>query len=155
MSQTDTRSSLLTTALQDLRAAHDLIVKDLPDIADKVADSELGTLFQALVERSRDASAALIDTGRGKGGEPNIWMKGVLDDARRDAETTERGPLRDVALIGALRKGKASAIVSYETAIALADEDHSLIGIVERLRQHDIDEDHELRANLTRISASG
>ena len=38
-----------------------------------------------------------------------------------DAATIAAGPLRDIAITGALRKAKQSERVSYETALALAD----------------------------------
>ena len=53
-------------------------------------------------------------------GPPNIWLRAILDDAARDYETIVPGPLRDIALVGAFRKGQQSARVSYETAIGLA-----------------------------------
>jgi ferritin-like metal-binding protein YciE len=54
-------------------------------------------------------------------GAPNIWLRAVLDDAARDARAIAAGPLRDIALVGAFRKGKQSERVSYETAIGLAE----------------------------------
>ncbi len=53
-------------------------------------------------------------------GQPNLWMTAVLDDAERDLQDETAGPTRDAALIGALRKGVASQLVSYDTAVAVA-----------------------------------
>lgn len=152
MSDIDARDALLTTAIQDLRAASALAVERLPDIIKHVKDAGLRDLLAEAADKARSDCARLIETERGEGGEPNIWMKGVFDDADRDASTIAAGPLRDTALIGAIRKGKAAAIVSYETAILLAGED--LTVILEDLRQSDIDDDHALRERLEAITAT-
>ncbi|RHW17282.1 DUF892 family protein [Sphingomonas gilva] len=152
MSKTDTRDALLTTAIQDLRDANELLAKRLPGIVEHVEDAGLGDLLRRAVEKAEADCKRLIETGRGEGGDPNIWMKGVLDDADRDARTIAAGPLLDTALIGAVRKGKAAAIVSYETAIALADGD--LASSLEDLRQGDIADDRALRERLGAIAAT-
>ena len=58
--------------------------------------------------------------GADRQGPRNIWLRAVLEDAERDVATTAAGRWRDVALVGAFRKGKQAERVSYETAIALA-----------------------------------
>lgn len=121
MAETNTHDELLTVALQDLRAGEDLLVERLPAISAAATDVELVAEITAIVEAARDRSLALRQTGRGKGGAPNIWMAGVLDDATRDTQSTAAGPVLDVALVGAVRKGAAAALVSYETAMALSE----------------------------------
>ena len=49
-----------------------------------------------------------------------LWAEAILEDAKRDTEMVKPGPLLDIALIGAVRKLKASEIVAYETAICVA-----------------------------------
>lgn len=150
MSKTDTRDALLITALQDLRGANALVAERLPAIAGHVKDTDLRNLLGRIVRKAQTDCERLAETGRGEGGDPNIWMKGVLDDADRDARTIAAGPLLDTALIGALRKGKAAAIVSYETAIALADDE--LATILQDLRQGDIEDDRALRERLEAVT---
>ncbi len=69
-------------------------------------------------------SRALIRSqrlGESHDGDANIWMRAILDDARRDIATFDYGALRDIALAGAVRKGAQSARVSYETAFLVAE----------------------------------
>jgi ferritin-like metal-binding protein YciE len=152
MSKTDTRDALLTTAIQDLRGAIALVAQRLPAIAEQVEDAGLRDLLGQITRKAQTDCERLVETGRGEDGDPNIWMKGVLDDADRDARTIAAGPLLDTALIGAVRKGKAAAIVSYETAIALADGE--LASLLEELRQSDIADDRALRERLDAVSAA-
>lgn len=49
-----------------------------------------------------------------------ICVRAILDDAANDRETIAQGPLRDIALAGALRKAKQSQRVSHIAALALA-----------------------------------
>lgn len=123
MAETTTRDDLLTVAMQDLRAGEDLLVERLPEVAACATDPDLAAELMSLVDAARARSLALRETGRGKGGAPNIWRAGVLRDAERDTRSVAAGVLLDIALVGAVRKGVAAALVSYETAMALAGGD--------------------------------
>lgn len=116
---------LLLTAIQDLHDAECAMVERLPAIARHAGDAGLVRLLTDDVAQSRDRARRLAGIaramGEGPNGAPNIWLRSILDDADRDARTTAAGPLLDVALVGAIRKGKQAERVSYETAIALAD----------------------------------
>lgn len=127
MADTDTPRALLIVALQDLLDAETAWTEHAPDlqrnasyrIATYLAEESRTAQVQA--ERLRSAIATLdgdID------GPPNIWLRAILDDAARDADTIASGPLRDTALLGAFRKGKQAERVSYETAIGLARRMH-------------------------------
>lgn len=123
MSRTGTARALLVVALQDLHDAERAWGERGAGIA-AAAGSALRTLFEQdlataarqkqRLERMLEALDATID------GDPNIWLRAILDDAERDIASIVPGPLRDTALVGALRKGKQAERVSYETAIALA-----------------------------------
>ena len=86
MAETDTPDALLTAAIQDLRAAADLLGERLGPIGRQVTDPGLCHALGELIVQARHASAALVATARGAGGPENVWMKGALDDATRDAE---------------------------------------------------------------------
>ena len=120
MSLTASRAALLHVALQDLRAGKQFLVKRLEPLADAASDPGL----QEVIERDRfnaKRHAARLDEMATLDGAPeNLWMSGILNDADRDAQSHQRGPLLDTALIGALRKAKAAEIVSIETAMVLA-----------------------------------
>ncbi len=125
--RTSTGRALLIVAMQDLFDAEAALMERLGECLAALSDQQLSTavegyrttagangqklekLLHALAAPPRDA--------------PNIWMRAVLDDAARDAGTIQPGPLLDIALTGALRKGAQAARVSYETAIALMTDD--------------------------------
>jgi ferritin-like metal-binding protein YciE len=125
MAEVKTTEGLLINALQDLHDAERAMAEKLPGIADDVSDLILRELLDEDAMRStvhqRKVADLLKRRGAGVDGDPNIWLRAILDDAVRDTETVERGALLDIALIGAIRKAKQAERVSYETAIALAE----------------------------------
>lgn len=120
-----TVEALLVNALQDLHDAERAMAERLPLIADDVSDGILRGMFDEDASRSasqqRKVANLLERRNADVEGAPNIWLRAILDDAQRDTETVEKGALLDIALIGAIRKGKQAERVSYETAIALAE----------------------------------
>lgn len=125
MPAVDTAEELLVNALQDLHDAERAMAERLPAIADDVSDHILRELLDEDASRSASQQrkvANLLERHHASvEGAPNIWLRAILDDAKRDTETVEKGALLDIALIGAIRKGKQAERVSYETAIALAE----------------------------------
>lgn len=121
----ETAQALLINALQDLHDAERAMAERLPAIADKASDTTLRELLDEDAIRSashqRKVATLLERRDAEVEGAPNIWLRAILDDAARDIETVEKGALLDIALIGAIRKGKQAERVSYETAIALAE----------------------------------
>ena len=123
MADTDTPRALLIVALQDLYDAELAWIERSAELQ-RNASYRIGTYLaeearaaQAQAGRLTSASTALDGEVEGP---PNIWLRAILDDAARDADTIAPGPLRDTALVGAFRKGKQAERVSYETAIGLA-----------------------------------
>lgn len=112
-------------ALRDLHDAEAALAERLPVVLAHAADPKFADFIAADRERSVRQRAELDQLTRELGGDPHgepcVWMRAVLDDADNDAATISAGPLRDIALAGALRKGKQSERVSYETALALAE----------------------------------
>ena len=76
----------------------------------------------------------------------------IIDDAHRDSRSILAGPLRDIALIGAFRKGKQAERVSYETAIMLAEliERPSFASTLTECRDEEAAADERLAALLIR-----
>lgn len=117
-------TELFRLCLVDLRNGETALKERLPPVAEKVSDDPLRETFRNVEGPAISAETALgnilkslkLDTG----GEANIWMRGILDDMVRDTRTIEPGETLDTALIGALRKALAAAIVSYDSAIAVA-----------------------------------
>lgn len=124
MAEVETAEDLLIDALQDLHDAERAMAERLPGIADETSDAALRSLLDDDAVQSAEQQrriATLLERREAEvEGAPNIWLRAILDDAERDTETVARGPLLDIALVGAIRKGKQAERVSYETAIALA-----------------------------------
>lgn len=124
IAEVETATGLLIMALQDLHDGECAMTERLPGVCRNLANEELRAIVERDAQRSAGQRDALAGIVRGLGAAcadaKNIWLRAILDDADNDAETIARGPLRDIALVGALRKGKQSQRVSYETAIALA-----------------------------------
>lgn len=124
MAEVEDMRGLLVMALQDLFDAETAMVQRLGVVHAHASDDDLRTIIAQDKARSAEQRAVLGELARDLDAAPgeatNIWLRAILDDADNDAATIARGPLRDIALAGALRKGKQSERVSYETAIALA-----------------------------------
>lgn len=159
MAEVKNTTALLIMALQDLHDGELALEQRLGAVRDNARDGE----FRGLIEDDRDRSIrqreTLAMTARSLGGEPqdqpNIWLRAILDDADNDARTITPGPLRDTALVGALRKGKQAERVSYETAMALArrlklDEAANSLA---RIRDEEQEADDQLAALLERLTS--
>lgn len=134
MTRTASAAALLHAALQDIHAGKRDQVGRLPTAA---RDPELRDVFDAERASASKAAARLEAAGSNPAGPANLWMKGVLDDAARDADSTEPGRLLDIALAGAIRKGKAAESVACDTAIALAHAigDDQLVDVARAIKE--------------------
>ncbi|NTZ42670.1 hypothetical protein G7A66_06135 [Altererythrobacter sp. SALINAS58] len=150
---TTNMDELLVVALQDLREGRLVILHRLPDVAAAVRDEAVRGAFDQLIARADDEKAQFAGMSSDPGGEPNLWAGGILDDACRDASSNAAGPVRDVALIGAIRKLLASDIVSLETAIVLSrsgnDND---VAALEDMRQAGVEANEFLGEQLPRLT---
>lgn len=123
MARTQTLEALFATCLQDLRGGENLTVERTPAIR-QCASARLAAILSRNLMASARQTKRIDSIGAALRieveGSENIWMTGVLDDAKRDSETIAPGVLLDIALIGAFRKGKQAELVSYETAVLVA-----------------------------------
>lgn len=113
------RDDLLALCIEDLSEGARLVTGRLPQIAEKAGD-DLWDLLHRIAESHGREMDIFTQTGMRTSGPDNIWMRGILDDAQRDSETLPEGALRDIALVGAVRKLMAADLASLETAQALA-----------------------------------
>ena len=123
MTKTATPDQLLIVALQDLHDAERAWGERRAGLRAGAGEAVAAFLDADTVRSARqaaDLADLLGELGGDVAGDPNIWLRAILDDAERDIASTIAGPLRDTALVGAFRKGKQAERVSYETAIALA-----------------------------------
>jgi ferritin-like metal-binding protein YciE len=125
MAEVEDARALLVMALRDLHDGEAALTERLPEVHGNARDSGLRQVLEADRARSADQQTRLEPIasalGEQAGGATNIWLRAILDDADNDARTIAEGPLRDIALTGALRKAQQSERVSYETALALAE----------------------------------
>lgn len=121
MADTETTEALLLVAVQDLYDAETAWTERLDEFAAKTGIGEFIAGQRERCATQRDRLAEIAPTlGGDPEGPDNIWLRAILDDAARDCATIVAGPLRDIAVVGAFRKGIQSERVSYETAIGLA-----------------------------------
>ena len=110
-------------ALQDLNDAEQAVVDRVTSFEKDVSAglaSFLSDEGDRAAEQAKRLTRSLDLLGAPATDAPNIWLRAVLDDAARDYATIVPGRLRDIALVGAFRKGKQAERVSYETALGLA-----------------------------------
>lgn len=160
MAEVETTPDLFVMALKDLHDGARAMADRLPSVRANLDNEDLRDLVEEDARRSAGERDRLADIIRGLDAEDedarNIWLRAILDDADNDAATIVRGRLRDIALVGALRKGKQSQRVSYETAVALA----GMLGNREAAKQLDgMAEDAEqtdtaLAQGLARLSTA-
>mgnify|MGYP002780077014 CR=1 FL=1 len=124
MADVDTPRALLVMAVQDLHDGEVAMAERLGKVHRCLADKALRDLVEQDETRAGEQRKELAEIAEALDAAPegadNIWLRAILDDADNDCSTIARGPLRDIALAGALRKGKQAQRVSYVTARALA-----------------------------------
>lgn len=159
MTRTTTPPELLMDCLYDLWDGERLLCARLETIREHAADPGLAACLVEIRSQAECDMATLKEAIRGldvpEPDTPNIWMEGILNDARRDTQSIARGPLLDAAIVGAVRKALVAAKVSYETAIAVAQNqglwDTALM--LFRLCAARQDRDDELSELLARLAA--
>lgn len=150
MTRIASTDSLLHAAIQDLHAGASDQARRLP--AHAAQDAELRALLSTERRRAADRARRLEGTGLNPSGPANLWMTGVLDDAERDADATEPGRLLDIALAGAIRKGKAAEVVACDTALALVADDHAIADVVATFQAESSETDQALLAIIRRLA---
>lgn len=139
MGSPTSRAELFELCVQDHCAAARLAAKHLPTVA-AAAGEDLAPLVTRVAEEFAARPDAFARTVESLDGPENLWMAGVTDDALRDTRTIDKGPLLDIAIVGAVRKALGADEVSLETAIGLAraldraEDEASLTAMRERDR---------------------
>lgn len=154
MSCTTGPEALFRVCLQDLRAGRLLGVEQLPEIAARVG-SPLADEITELTRVYQDEIAQLQELGGAGEAPENLWMGGILDDAKRDTETIAPGSLLEIAIVGAVRKALSADAVSLETAEAVADNiaRQSAAQTINRMKMRAREMDGRLRELLFRLAS--
>lgn len=160
MAKVTSLGDLLVTCLQDLRKGEAETLDRFPAVIDAVRDPATRLAMQDRLSNARLRAEALDAVGAALNvdpmGDENIWMDGMLSDAEGDMKTEAPGPLLDLALIGAVRKMTGASLVSYETALAVAQRlQHSeAAAAFGEAQRQEREADEALRASLFAIAAA-
>jgi ferritin-like metal-binding protein YciE len=156
MSKLKSLHDLYVEHLQDLHSAEVQLLKALPTMAKAAHDPALKAAFEEHldqtkihVERIEGLCRQLHVTPKG---ETCKAMQGLVEEGDEVIEENEKGPLRDVAIIGAAQRVEHYEIAGYGCARSYAEVlgDQEATAILQRTLDEEGDTDHR----LTEIAAT-
>lgn len=115
-----TLEELLIDELKDLYSAEKQIVRSLPKLAKATTSPELQEALLTHLEETKgqvqrlEKIAELV--GKKLTGKSCVGMKGVLEEGSEVLEDTDKGVVRDAALIGAAQRVEHYEMAGYGTA---------------------------------------
>jgi ferritin-like metal-binding protein YciE len=116
----ETLEELLIDELKDLYSAEKQIVRSLPKLAKAASSPELQKALLSHLEETKGQVARLEEIGEILGkkltGKSCAGMKGVLEEGSEVLEDTDKGIVRDAALIGASQRVEHYEMAGYGTA---------------------------------------
>ena len=116
----DTLEALLVDELKDLYSAEKQIVRALPKIIKAVSTPELKEGLTNHLEETKNQVTRLEKIGEIIGkkmtGKTCVGMKGVLEEGSEVLEDTEKGIVRDAALISACQRVEHYEMAGYGSA---------------------------------------
>jgi ferritin-like metal-binding protein YciE len=123
---TKTVSDLFIHELSDTYSAEKQMTKSLPKMARAASDAQLVQAFQTHLEETRGQIERIDQivelTGLKLKRMKCAAMEGLVEEGNDIIEEIEKGPVLDVALIGAAQKVEHYEIASYTTLILLASK---------------------------------
>jgi ferritin-like metal-binding protein YciE len=127
----ETMQELLIDELKDLYSAEKQIVRALPKLAKAVTSKELQQALLNHLEETKGQVARLEKIaeiiGKKLTGKTCVGMKGVLEEGSEVLEDTEKGTVRDAALISAAQRVEHYEMAGYGSAREFA----KLLGLSE------------------------
>ena len=116
----ETMQELLIDELKDLYSAEKQIVRALPKLAKAASTPELQEAILSHLEETKTQVARLEKIGEILGkkmtGKTCVGMKGVLEEGSEVLEDTEKGLVRDAALISASQRVEHYEMAGYGSA---------------------------------------
>ncbi len=116
----ETMQELLIDELKDLYSAEKQIVRALPKLAKGASTPELQEAILSHLEETKGQVARLEKIGEILGkkmtGKTCVGMKGVLEEGSEVLEDTEKGLVRDAALISASQRVEHYEMAGYGSA---------------------------------------
>ncbi len=126
-----TMQELLIDELKDLYSAEKQIVRALPKLAKAATAPELQQSLLSHLEETKNQVVRLEKIGELVGkkltGKTCVGMKGVLEEGSEVLEDTEKGTIRDAALISAAQRVEHYEMAGYGSAREFA----KLLGLSE------------------------
>ena len=150
----ETMQELLIDELKDLYSAEKQIVRALPKIAKAPSSLELQEALLGHLEETKDQIVRLEKIGEIVGkkltGKTCVGMKGVLEEGSEVLEDTDKGVVRDAALISACQRVEHYEMAGYGSA----REFSKLLGQMEvaTLLDETLDEEKNADKKLSAIS---
>ncbi len=121
-----TMQELLIDELKDLYSAEKQIVRALPKIAKSTTSPQLREALLSHLEETRGQVARLEQIGEIVGkkmtGKTCVGMKGVLEEGSEVLEDTDKGTVRDAALISAAQRVEHYEMAGYGSAREFAKQ---------------------------------
>jgi len=115
-----TLQELLVDELKDLYSAEKQIVRALPKIAKSASTPELQEALRSHLEETKGHVSRLEQiaeiVGKKLTGKTCVGMKGVLEEGSEVLEETEKGMVRDAALISACQRVEHYEMAGYGSA---------------------------------------
>jgi ferritin-like metal-binding protein YciE len=116
----ETLEELLIDELKDLYSAEKQIIRALPKLIKAVTTPELREGLTTHLEETKGQVGRLERIGEILGkkmsGKTCVGMKGVLEESSEVLEDTEKGPVRDAALISACQRVEHYEMAGYGSA---------------------------------------
>lgn len=120
----ETLQELLVDELKDLYSAEKQIVRALPKVINAVTSEDLKEGLANHLEETKGQVARLEKIGEILGkkmtGKTCVGMKGVLEEGSEVLEDTDKGLVRDAALISACQRVEHYEMAGYGSARAFA-----------------------------------
>jgi ferritin-like metal-binding protein YciE len=152
----ETLEELLIDELKDLYSAEKQIVRALPKLAKSATNPELSEALRTHLEETKEQVARLEKIseliGKKLTGKTCVGMKGVLEEGSEVLEETEKGAIRDAALIAASQR-----VEHYEMAGYGAARDFAKLlgkGDIASLLEATLEEEKGADKKLTSIASS-
>ena len=120
MSSPENLDDFLQLCMWDVAAGARQLVRRLPELAQHAESSALQLTLHEMASVAGMCADRLFMSGGKHSGPDNLWMAGILDDADRDTQMIDHGPLLDLAIVGAVRKALQAKLAATETARAAA-----------------------------------
>jgi ferritin-like metal-binding protein YciE len=152
----ETLEELLIDELKDLYSAEKQIVRALPKLAKSATNPELSEALRTHLEETKEQVARLEKIseliGKKLTGKTCVGMKGVLEEGSEVLEETEKGAIRDAALIAASQRVEHYEMAGYGAARDFA----KLLGRrdIASLLEATLEEEKSADKKLTAIASS-